>query len=559
MIKSLRGRLILTYILSFFIIIALLGGVLYTQQRATLKSIIEDNSAAQSKLFAQRVSTMLHSHIDLLHSVAESDAGRSMNKKALFKRLQELLENDHLIVDNAGILYPNGDLYEMNNLTANVKDRAYFRHLFTYEMDYVISDPIIDRFTQTEIIVIGVPIRKQGNIIGAILIPINLYKISESLSDVQLTENSYGWIVHPSGLVLAHPNGDYVMTLNLVEADAFGYTGLANVIETMNNNIAGVQSYYDTNLQVHKMMSYSAIPNTPGWRLGITTPIEEVYEPLERQVATLTFFLILALLISILLAISFASTITRPLASLTEAVEDLGRGHLSTIPENNAIKEVSVLIKTFNHMSTELSDLSENLEKKVGQRTKSLKEMNLYLNDLATKDHLTNLYNRAYTIDVLNQLKSTADNQNDYNFGIFFIDLNNFKYYNDTFGHDKGDELLKLSASIITNRFRDSDVVTRYGGDEFIVILTDITRDNFYAVLNAFKHYAMDEINFDSRLSSIIDNSNIPADKQLNFAIGHCFYSPEDARTIDRLVQLADDRMYEHKAKIKNNTASPKG
>lgn len=552
MIKSLRGRLILTYILSFFIIISLMGGILYTQQRTTLKSIIEENSMAQSNLYAQRVSTLLSTHKDLLYSIAESDAGRAMTLDYIFIRLKELIDNDNLIVDNAGVIYPNGDLYEMNGLTINVSEHRYFQDLFTHEMASIISDPIINSLTEEEIIVIGVPIRVNSNIVGAIVLPIDLLEISASISDIQLTDNSYGWIIHPSGLILAHPNSDYILALNVSDSDNFGFIGLSKIMKEMNTHFSGVQSYYDSTLKMDKMLSYSTISGTPGWRLGITTPITEIYEPLHKQLTTLLMFLFFATILSVLLAISFASTITKPLGILNQAVEDLSQGHLSTIPENNSIREISTLVKTFNRISLELSDLSENFEEKVGQRTKSLKEMNHYLNDLATKDHLTALYNRSYTTEMLNQLKSTADTHPDYHFGILFIDLNNFKYYNDTFGHDKGDDLLKLCATIIKNRFRDTDIVTRYGGDEFIVILMDITHACFDAVLEAFKFYAKEEVDFDNKLSSIIDISNIPKDQQLNFAIGDCFYSSDNVGSIDRLIQIADERMYAHKVYTKS-------
>ena len=94
----------------------------------------------------------------------------------------------------------------------------------------------------------------------------------------------------------------------------------------------------------------------------------------------------------------------------------------------------------------------------------------------AHEDELTGLYNRRYTMNHLNQL--TAGSYKRQSFAVLNIDLNGFKAVNDTYGHEAGDQLLKLVANEILNGVRMTDVVARVGGDEFIVIMHRVKHED---------------------------------------------------------------------------------
>ncbi|MEO0205774.1 MAG: GGDEF domain-containing protein, partial [candidate division WOR-3 bacterium] len=91
------------------------------------------------------------------------------------------------------------------------------------------------------------------------------------------------------------------------------------------------------------------------------------------------------------------------------------------------------------------------------------------LTQQANRDRLTELYNRRYFDRVFEQQFKNA-HQNKYPLTIFFIDIDHFKKINDTYGHDKGDEVLRGVAHIIQALCRKDDIVARYGGEEFVII-----------------------------------------------------------------------------------------
>ena len=99
----------------------------------------------------------------------------------------------------------------------------------------------------------------------------------------------------------------------------------------------------------------------------------------------------------------------------------------------------------------------------------------MYKRQKLYKDALTGAYNRRFYEDEVKDMNGPA--------GVAVIDLDDFKIYNDTYGHHAGDLVLETAADIIRRYVRKSDMLIRYGGDEFLLILPDIQSDIFAAKL----------------------------------------------------------------------------
>jgi hemerythrin len=130
---------------------------------------------------------------------------------------------------------------------------------------------------------------------------------------------------------------------------------------------------------------------------------------------------------------------------------------------------VNGLLRVVSERSRELRALNRDLEDRVASRTAELEEANRRLHRLATEDELTGLPNRRFAMMSLAHL---WDERSRYRgtFSIMLLDLDRFKSVNDTFGHQQGDDVLRDLADRLRRLARRSDIVCRFGGDEFLVV-----------------------------------------------------------------------------------------
>ena len=153
---------------------------------------------------------------------------------------------------------------------------------------------------------------------------------------------------------------------------------------------------------------------------------------------------------------------------------------------------------------------------------------------LATQDSLTGLANRALFVDFLRQGIEKA-RQNNKVLGILMIDMDGLKPINDQFGHRIGDAALKEIAQRVLSETRQDDLVARLGGDEFAVILTNIANHELAK----------------AAMNRIAESCGLPfAFEQVSLKIGASIglaLFPEDAQSIDQLVEMADLKMYANK------------
>ncbi|AMM40557.1 PAS/PAC sensor-containing diguanylate cyclase [Candidatus Desulfofervidus auxilii] len=186
------------------------------------------------------------------------------------------------------------------------------------------------------------------------------------------------------------------------------------------------------------------------------------------------------------------------------------------IEDGNKIQEQ--LINEVYELRRQVAEL-----KKIVIEYKKLEEKLKYL---SFHDSLTGLYNRNYFEEEMKRLNTTRK----YPVGIIIIDIDNLKFVNDTFGHVKGDELIKYVANILSSIFRKEDVVARIGGDEFAVILPNVNEKIVQSLCKRIK----DNCNR--------NNNPLKVSVSLGYDIQYGQY-----KDIKEVFKMADSRMYKDK------------
>jgi diguanylate cyclase (GGDEF)-like protein len=197
------------------------------------------------------------------------------------------------------------------------------------------------------------------------------------------------------------------------------------------------------------------------------------------------------------------------------------------------------LTEVFNHMVGRLRQGRQELD----AMNERLRKQNEELELLSTSDALTGLHNRRSLTQRLAAELSRSYRQKT-SFTVLMADVDEFKKYNDAYGHPAGDEVLKRVANILLSCTRAVDCTARYGGEEFAVLLTDTAGDEALEVAE--------------RIRSRVAEGEFPS-RKITLSIGMAEF-PQDGFTADVVISNADEALYEAKRGGRNRVvrAGPK-
>jgi diguanylate cyclase (GGDEF)-like protein len=219
----------------------------------------------------------------------------------------------------------------------------------------------------------------------------------------------------------------------------------------------------------------------------------------------------------------------------------------------NFISNVMAAALYLFNKNAELEEYKEQLEIKILDRTAELentlksltveveksKELEDQLTFEAFHDSLTGLYNRKYLVDHL-EITSSKSKRNDLNLCIAFLDLDGFKLINDNYGHACGDHVLKVTAERLQSCFRRHDILARFGGDEFVVLICEkLSKEDLTTICNRVLNAVSTPIEYNEqgRVSIGVSIGLARSDKKV---VVH-----------KELLALADQALYEAKEKGK--------
>jgi diguanylate cyclase (GGDEF)-like protein/PAS domain S-box-containing protein len=178
------------------------------------------------------------------------------------------------------------------------------------------------------------------------------------------------------------------------------------------------------------------------------------------------------------------------------------------------------------------------------QARDALLESHALLNEFCIRDHLTGLFNRRYLEETLERELLRASRQQG-SLGVIMLDVDDFKQINDTYGHDAGDTVLRKLGKLLREHVRGEDMPSRYGGDEFILVLPgaspEVTRERARLICEATKAFQLD-----------VDGKNLDS---VTFSLGIAVF-PQDGSTVAAVLKAADVALYLAKQEGKDRVAA---
>jgi diguanylate cyclase (GGDEF)-like protein len=205
--------------------------------------------------------------------------------------------------------------------------------------------------------------------------------------------------------------------------------------------------------------------------------------------------------------------------------------------------------RVFSILAGQFSSTLERIKQKelILTKNKQLEEINRELTISNLTDDLTGIGNRTQMNEKLHDFthKYKGNREKD-NFALLFIDLDNFKFYNDTFGHPLGDRILENFSRLLIKVCRESDWIFRYGGDEFVLLLVETDSESSTLIADRILFELDEREGFSELLKENGHENQIPQEKWLCCSIGISDFQKADKKTTNLLHQ-ADEALYQAK------------
>lgn len=365
-----------------------------------------------------------------------------------------------------------------------------------------------------------------GQFAGVVATDLSLQHVNDFLRRLTLSANGVALVTEPDGLMIGVSRGAHMQAapdgqarrLNAADSpDAFvaaTYRAVTALLAASPDGQARAAHFTGPDGQVVQV-GFSRLRDDAGldWHVMVAVPRDDFVQGVQAGFRRSLWLGIGAAVMVTLLGLWILATITRELRRVADAARRLGEGALDTPLDSARGDELGQLARSFDAMRTRL-----------------------------LTDPLTGLANRTALLRRIEQrLQRHRRRGDDRPFGLLFIDFNRFKAINDRHGHDVGDAVLREMARRLAAAVRAQDLVARYAGDEFVVLLDDVATRADAEAARAHIDALLRE-----PLQALPPASAAPASPVEGAAIGLAL-CPDDAQDAEALIRHADADMYRRK------------
>jgi diguanylate cyclase (GGDEF)-like protein len=305
-------------------------------------------------------------------------------------------------------------------------------------------------------------------------------------------------------------------------------------LAAMMERVAGEKNQVESRfvqIEGHRVLAGVGYLDRIGW---FNVTLMDVDTLIERQLfnpigLALTFALGAA---TLLITLLFRQAVLNRIDRLAESVRRVEGGDFGAAPVDRSRDEIGRLSRAFADMARTVGDNTRLLEQRVAERTEKLER-------LAHVDPLTEVYNRRGFVQAAEQERNRAS-RHGHMLGLLLIDIDMFKSVNDGYGHHGGDQVLIEVARRLRHQLRNYDVAARWGGDEFVVLLSEAGPERLGAVAQKLAE----------SLSSAPVRLEDGREVEVTASIGACLAGT--AEPVDRIVARVDAALYDAKGAGRN-------
>lgn len=366
----------------------------------------------------------------------------------------------------------------------------------------------------------------KGGLQGVVATDLSLHRLNEFVKNLSISRHAVAFIIEPDGKLIASSRSPNTVRLpdgsnarvNAVDSDSAlqqaAYRQVRDIVASGKRIEEPTTQLFSGPDGESVELAFNHVLDAAGlnWIIVVAVPRSDFMQGITTNVQRTVLIGFLGALAAVALGLMIFGWVGRDIKHLINAVQDVGNGQLETPLDVHRNDEIGVLANTFRNMQYRL-------------RT----------------DVLTGLNNRDMMMRSINsRVDRQRRSQDAAPFVVLFVDLNNFKMVNDRLGHDAGDRLLVEVATRLNDATRPGDLVARFSGDEFVLMINDLP-----------SREAAEQVRL--KLEALLREPSVQVDLVsanlagiFGGAIGLAMY-PTDGDCADELIKHADQDMYERK------------
>ncbi|MFC3748625.1 diguanylate cyclase [Paenibacillus sp. GCM10012306] len=485
----------------------------YQSEKESLTETTLDLNFSSASRMSQTTESLFQSMLSTLEYSAHNLMREDGPTEDLYNHYLELMRQSSSYFNSIALVNENGMIRNVSPeslgtagllftstpvLDALAAKKTYISQPYTTKntpkMTVFVSQPLFDKQGRYKGILGGTIYLEDNNIFSMIF------------ENNKRDENgSYFYIVDSTGHMLYHPDktriGEDTSTNKAVQELMKGHSGEQEIINTKG---------------VKMLAGYVNVPAS-GWGVVVVSPTQVIHEQIIGHMEKIFWYTLLPFILLLVVVIVVARRLASPFVYLANLVSKVGKGKIE-IPTaiSHWNREADLLTKTLTTALTVMQKQTDRLTRH------------------AMTDSLTGLANRRALELVMEEWIAEGTP-----FSLIVMDVDKFKFVNDTYGHLTGDEVLKRVATVLAASVRPGDFCSRYGGEEFIILLADAKAEDAYIVAERF------------RLA--LAASEAPTATPITVSQGIAHY-PTHAQSSEMLLRNADQALYYAKNTGRNRT-----
>ena len=311
------------------ILLGLVTAIIGLRLSRDISALVKDENLQIAAARAAELGQLMDKLRSQLNLVASAPILASGDRKAIEKSLRDYVKLTSKEGGDLIFAFPDGSYFTTSGGAGSIADRAYFTEVMKNGQDYFVADEAISKSLGVPVVVLAKAVpRADGGRAGLVAFQVKAETLSAIAASVKIGATGYAYLVDRRSDIIAHPNKDIVLNLNLLDSAKSGWKGLDAVGKAMAAGGTGALPYHKPDGS-DVVGYFAAVPNSPGWSLTLAVPLEEVYATRDALVGLLLAVMVAGIVVAILVALLIARSIARPIGLFVEAMALLSKGELA--------------------------------------------------------------------------------------------------------------------------------------------------------------------------------------------------------------------------------------